>query len=280
MQRAPSLAANGANIPRIGLGTWPMKGEECSKAVAAALACGYRHIDTAAMYGNEADVGAGLKVGGVSRDDIFVTTKVWWENIADGALQRSAEESLRKLGLSAVDLLLIHWPNPAVPLADSIRALNETKRRGLARNIGISNFPTKLIDEAMRLTKEPIVCNQVEYHPHLSQTKVLAACRKHGLAVVSYCPLGRGTVGGVLGEPVVQEIARRHGKTPGQIVLRWHMQQPGVVAVPKSATPERIAENLDVFSFDLPEADMAALSALAKPDGRVVNLHFAPEWDT
>lgn len=279
MKRAPTLEANGANIPRIGLGTWPMKGEECSMAVAAALAAGYRHIDTAAMYGNEADVGAGLKAGGVPREEIFVTTKVWWDNIADGPLQRSAEESLRKLGLAAVDLLLIHWPNPAIPLADSIRALNDAKRRGLARHIGISNFPTKLIGEAMRLTAEPIVCNQVEYHPHLDQTKVKAACAQYGLALVSYCPLGRGTVGGVMSEPLVQEIARAHGRTPGQIVLRWHMQQPGVVAVPKSATPQRIAENLDVFDFELTVADMTALSGLTRPDGRVVNLAFAPEWD-
>jgi diketogulonate reductase-like aldo/keto reductase len=256
-----------------------MKGEECSKAVVSALAAGYRHIDTAAMYGNEADVGAGIKAGGVPRDEIFVTTKVWWENIGDGALQRSAEESLAKLGLSDVNLLLIHWPSKTIPLADSIRALNDAKRRGLARNIGISNFPTKLIDQAMQLTKEPIVCNQVEYHPHLDQTKVLAACRRHGLAVVAYCPLGRGNVGGVLEEPAVKAIAARLGRTAGQVVMRWHMQQPGVIAVPKSATPSRIAENLDVFGFELSDADMAALSGLAKPNGRVVNLAFAPEWD-
>lgn len=276
---ASVLSANGAAIPRIGLGTWPMKGDECAQAVAAALEAGYRHIDTAAMYGNEADVGRGLKAGGVPRDDVFVTTKVWWDNIADGALQASAEESLRKLELSAVDLLLIHWPNPAVPLAQSIRALNDAKRRGLARHIGISNFPTALIDQAMALTEEPIVCNQVEYHPHLDQSKVLAACRRHGMALVAYCPLGRGTVGGVMGEAAVLDIARAHGRTPAQVVLRWHMQQPGVVAVPKSATPRRIAENLDVFGFELSATEMAAISALAKPDGRVVNLAFAPRWD-
>lgn len=280
MQRAPTLAANGAEIPRIGLGTWPMKGEECTNAVAAALAAGYRHIDTAAMYGNEAEVGAGLKAGGVPRNEIFVTTKVWRDNIGEGALQRSAEESLAKLGLEQVDLLLIHWPNDAIPLAQSIAALNDAKRRGLTRHIGISNFPTALIEEAMRLTKEPIVCNQVEYHPHLDQAKVLAACRKHGLALVSYCPLGRGDVGGVMAEPIVKEIAAAHSRTPAQIVLRWHMEQPGVVAVPKSATPARIAQNLDVFSFKLDPDQMAALSRLAKPGGRVVNLAFAPKWDT
>lgn len=279
MKRAPVLEANGASIPRIGLGTWPMKGEECSRAVAAALAAGYRHIDTAAMYANEAEVGAGLAASGVPRDEVFVTTKVWWENIGDGALQRSAETSLAKLGLSEVDLLLIHWPNPAIPLADSIRALNDAKRRGLARHIGISNFPTKMIEQAMQLTAEPIVCNQVEYHPHLDQRKVIETSRRHGLAVVAYCPLGRGTVGGVLGEPLVGELAQRYGRTPAQIVLRWHMQQDGLIAVPKSATSQRIAENLDVFDFTLDDAAMRALSGLARPDGRVVNLAFSPEWD-
>jgi diketogulonate reductase-like aldo/keto reductase len=231
------------------------------------------------MYGNEADVGAGLKAGGVPRADIFVTTKVWWENIGEGRLQQSAEDSLKKLGLAYVDLLLIHWPNPAIPLAQSIKALCDAKRRGLAKNIGISNFPTKLIEEAMGLTSEPIVCNQVEYHPHLDQSKVLAACRKHGIALVSYCPLGRGDVGGVMAEPAVAEIAKRVKRTPGQVVLRWHVQQPGVVAVPKSATPARIRDNISVFDFELSADDMKRLSGLARPNGRVVNLAFAPDWD-
>lgn len=279
MPTAPLVSTNGASIPAIGLGTWPLKDEDCSRAVAAALKCGYRHIDTAVMYANEKAVGDGLKAGGVPRDQVWVTTKVWWENIGEGNLQRSAENSLKALGLSAVDLLLIHWPNPAIPLAQSIAALNDAKRRGLARHIGVSNFPVKLLDEAMRLTKEPIVTNQCEYHPHLDQSKVLAACRKHGIALTSYCPLGRGSVGGVLDEPAVKQIAARLGKTPGQVVLRWHVQQPGVIAVPKSGNAKRIAENIDVFGFTLTADDMARLSGLARKDGRVVNLAFAPQWD-
>lgn len=273
------VTGGGASIPAIGFGTWPLKGEECAQAVATALACGYRHLDTAAMYQNEEAVGEGLRSSGIPRDDVWVTTKVWWEDIAYGALQRSAEASLKRLGMDTLDLLLIHWPNKAVPLVQSIRALNDAKRRGLARHIGVSNFPSRMLDEAVELSDEPIVVNQCEYHPHLDQTKVLAACRRNGVALVSYCPLGRGSVGGVLEEPVVTEIAERIGRTPAQVVLRWHIQQPGVVPVPKSGNPKRIAENFDVFSFSLAEDDMRRLTNLARPDGRVVNLAFAPEWD-
>lgn len=268
-----------AAIPVIGYGTWPLKDEECARGVAAALQCGYRHIDTAEMYGNEAAVGEGLRASGIPRDDVWVTTKVWWENIADGSLQRSAEASLERLGIDQLDLLLIHWPNPAVPLAESIRALNDAKKRGLTRQIGVSNFPSRLLDEAVALSDAPIIVNQCEYHPYLDQSKVRAACQRHGVALVAYCPLGRGPVGGVLEEPVVREISERLGRTPAQVILRWHIQQPGVIAVPKSGNPKRIAENLDVFGFALDEADMQRLSALARPDGRVVNLSFAPEWD-
>ena len=279
MSAIPHVTAGGASIPAIGYGTWPLKGEDCARAVATAIETGYRHIDTAAMYDNEASVGDGLRASGLGRDKLWVTTKVWWENIGDGALQRSAETSLKKLGLDQVDLLLIHWPNPAIPLNESIKALNDAKARGLAKHIGVSNFPSKMLDEAVALTNEPIVTNQCEYHPHLDQSKVLAACRRHGVAFVSYCPLGRGSVGGVLEEPVVRELAEKHGRTPAQIVLRWHIQQPGVVAVPKSGNPKRIAENFQVTDFALSDEEMSKLSGLARPDGRVVNLAFAPQWD-
>ncbi|HEX7072472.1 MAG TPA: aldo/keto reductase, partial [Hyphomicrobiaceae bacterium] len=269
MSSGTHVTVGDASIPVIGYGTWPLKDEECARGVATALQCGYRHIDTAEMYGNEAAVGEGLRAGGVPRDEIWLTTKVWWENIGDGPLQRSAEASLKRLGVDQVDLLLIHWPSKTIPLAESIRALNDAKRRGLTRHIGVSNFPTRMLDEAVALSEAPLIANQCEYHPHLDQSKVLAACRRHGMAFVSYCPLGRGAVGGVLEEPVVREIADRLGRTPAQVVLRWHIQQPSVVAVPKSGNPKRIAENFDVFNFALDDADMQRLSALARPDGRV-----------
>ena len=279
MTPSSRVAAGGASIPVIGYGTWPLKGDECVRGVAAALACGYRHIDTAAMYQNEAEVGEGLRASGVPRDDVWITTKVWWEDISDGALQRSAERSLRQLGIDQLDLLLIHWPNKAIPLSESIRALNDAKRRGLTRHIGVSNFPSRMLDEAVTLSDEPIVMNQCEYHPYLDQSKVLAACRRHGVAFASYCPLGRGSTGGVLQDPVVQDIARRVGRTPAQVVLRWHIQQPGVIPIPKSANPKRIAENFAIFDFELSEDDMRRLSGLARPDSRIVTMSVAPEWD-
>ena len=273
---APLVHANGAAIPALGLGTWAAGGDDCARAVDHALRVGYRHIDTAAMYRNEEAVGEGLRASGVPRDDVFVTTKVWSADIGAGALQRSAEASLRRLGLDAVDLLLIHWPNAAIPLAESIGALCDARRRGLVRHVGVSNFPSAMLDEAVRLADEPLVTDQSEYHPHLDQARLLAACRRHGLAFTSYCPLGRGAL---VDDPTVREIASARGKTPAQVLLRWHVQQPGVVAVPKSANPARIAENFAIFDFALTEAEMARLTGLAHGGGRVVDIAGAPAWD-
>lgn len=274
MPTAHLVEANGARIPAIGLGTFRLEGEGCVEAVSAALAAGYRHLDTARMYGNEEAVGEGIRASGVPRDEIFVTTKVWWEDL--DALERSAEASLKRLGLDAVDLLLIHWPNPAVPLSKSIGALCRAKQRGLARHIGVSNHPAAMLREAVRLTEEPLVTNQVEYHPRLAQAAVLDAVREAGMALTSYCPLGRAAL---IADPVVASLAEQHGKTGAQIILRWQVQQPGVVAIPKSGNAARIAENLDVFDFALTDDDMAALSALARPDGRMIDPAFAPDWD-
>jgi diketogulonate reductase-like aldo/keto reductase len=282
MTTAPHLLSQGARIPVIGLGTWTLADDACAALVAGAIAGGYRHVDTAAAYGNETAVGAGLVAGlsqaKLERDDVFVTTKVWHDQLGQGHLQASAETSLKKLGLNAVDLLLIHWPNPAIPLKESIAALCDAKRRGLTRHIGVSNFTAAMIDEAAALTTEPLVTNQCEFHPHLDATKVRAAGAKHNIAFTAYTPLGRGTIGGVLAEPLVMEIAARVGKSPAQVVLRWHVQQ-GHIAVPRSGNLERALQNLAVFDFALASADMAALSGLARPDGRVVNVAFAPHWD-
>lgn len=277
MSPALRVEANGASIPAIGLGTWQLAGEACVAAVRAALDAGYRHIDTAAMYGNEAEVGRGLKGAGLARDEVFVTTKVWYEDVRPGDLERSAEASLKRLGLDRVDLLLIHWPNLEVPVRDSIRALCHAQRQGLARHVGVSNFTVDLLREAISCAGEPLVVNQCEYHPYLDQSPVMAECRKHGMAFTSYSPLGKGAV---LGDPVIRDIAARHGRTPGQIVLRWHVQQPGVVAIPKSGTPARIRENLDVFGFSLDADEMARISGLKRPDGRMIRPGWSPPWDT
>lgn len=271
------IKANGADIPAIGMGTWTLKGDQCAELVAAAIDVGYRHIDTAAMYANEDAVGRGIAGSGIARDDIFVTTKVWWTDIAPGDLERSAEQSLARLGLDHVDLLLIHWPNPRVPVADSIGALNRVRERGLARNIGVSNFTTALLDEALRASDAPLVADQVEYHPMLNQDKVHAACRKAGMAMVSYCPLYRG--GALFDRPEIVGPARRLGKAPAQIVLRWHVQQDGVVAIPRTTRRERLAENLAVFNFELDAAEMDAISALSSANSRICDFELSPRWD-
>jgi diketogulonate reductase-like aldo/keto reductase len=276
MADLPIVEAHGAKIPAVGLGTWQLAGETCTRAVIAALECGYRHIDTAKMYGNETEVGQGLKSGGVPRDEIFVTTKVWRENLRDGDLQRSAEASLKRLGLNKLDLLLIHWPNRDIPVREAIKALCETRARGLTRHIGVSNFPVAMLEDALSAASEPIVTNQCEYHPWLDQTLVLAACRKHGIAFTSYCPLGRGD--GVR-DPAIARIAETHGKTPSQVLLRWHIQQPGVIAIPRSGTPAHIQENIAVTDFELSGEEMRAMSGMARPDGRIVDFDWAPDWD-
>ena len=269
--------ANGANIPAIGLGTWTLTGEAATRLVADAIRSGYRHVDTATMYDNEEAVGAGLRASGVPRDEIFLTTKVWPSDIADGDLQRSVEASLKRLQVDRLDLALIHWPSRTIPLDESIRALNEVKDHGLARHIGVSNFTVALLDEAVALSRHPLACNQIEYHPFLNQDRVLAACRGHGMAVVSYCPLARGTE--LFPEPAVTAAAERHGRTPAQIVLRWQVQQEGVVAIPRSSNAERIAQNLRVFDFVLEAGEMAALDALKARQHRICDFEFSPEWD-
>jgi diketogulonate reductase-like aldo/keto reductase len=268
--------ANGARVPAIGLGTWRLTGEGCAQAVRWALQAGYRHIDTAAMYGNEDAVGEGLRASGLDRNDVFVTTKVWYTDLAPGDLERSAEASLKRLGLDQVDLLLIHWPNPEIPLAGTIKALGKTRRRGLARHIGVSNFSAKLVEQAVALANEPLAANQCEYHPYLNQDRIRAACTRHRLAFTSYCPLGKGDL---TRDPVIRSIAQGHGKTPGQVVLRWHVQQPGTAAIPKSGNRERIAENFGIFDFALSQNEMRRISALARPDGRMVSPSWATEWD-
>ncbi|MEC9344016.1 MAG: aldo/keto reductase [Pseudomonadota bacterium] len=271
------LAANGANIPAIGLGTWTLKDRQCADIVSAAIAAGYRHIDTAAMYDNEAAVGEGIRAGGVARDELFVTTKVWPSDLASGRLQQSVETSLERLGLDHVDLALVHWPSRTVPLAETIAALNDVAARGMARHIGVSNFTTGLLEEACALSSRPLACNQVEYHPHLDQTKVHAACLKHGMAMIAYCPLGRD--GTVFEEPAVRSAAEAHERSPSQVVLRWHVQQEGVGAIPRTTRTNRLAQNLAVFDFELSREEMAAIGALGRANRRICDFEFSPEWD-
>ncbi|WP_440994948.1 aldo/keto reductase [Arhodomonas sp. SL1] len=271
------VETNGADIPKIGFGTFQLEPEVAQARVRDALAVGCRHIDTAQMYNNEAAVGEAIRDSGVPREDIFVTTKVWVDRFRDGDLQRSTEESLKRLGLEYVDLLLLHWPNPEVPLEETVGALNDTRRRGMTRHIGVSNFTVNLLREAVAATEYPLVTNQVEFHPHLSQAPVREELARHDMALTAYCPLGQGRV---LEEPAIRRIAEAHGKDPGQVVLRWHYQQPDVIAIPRSARAERVRSNMDLLDFELSDAEMAEISSLAREDGRIINPDsLAPAWD-
>jgi diketogulonate reductase-like aldo/keto reductase len=207
---------------------------------------------------------------------MFVTTKVWRDDLNGGDLQRSADGSLKRLGLDKLDLLLIHWPNRNIPLQESIKALCETRSRGLTQHIGVSNFPVALLEQALAVATEPIVTNQCEYHPWLEQTKVLAACREHGISFTSYCPLGRDEGPR---DPEIKKIAEAHGKTPSQVLLRWHIQQPGVIAIPRSGTPAHIRENIAIDDFELSPDDTRVMSSMARKDGRIVDFDWAPDWD-
>jgi diketogulonate reductase-like aldo/keto reductase len=269
------VEANGARIPAIGLGVMTLKEETCIKAVDAALRMGYRHVDTAQMYGNERETGEGLRASGVPREQVFVTTKVWHDRQRAGDFERSVDESLGRLGLSYVDLLLIHWPNKDVPLAESIGALCRTKRDGRAKHIGVANFTVALIDEAAKLAGEPLVTNQIEVHPFIDRSKVIAASRRHGLSITAYCPVARGAAPG---DEVLARIGAVHGKSPAQVSLRYLVQQ-GIIPIPRSSNPQHLADNLAVFDFALSEAEMAELARLKSANKRIVSPPHAPQWD-
>lgn len=271
------IEANGARIPAIGFGTYTLKGDTGTDMVAKAIEAGYRHIDTARMYGNEVEVGAGIRSSGIARDDVFVTTKVWRDDLSADAFADSAARAVDAIGIGPVDLLLIHWPNPDVPLEESIEALNAAKTAGLTRHIGVANFPSPLLDEAVALSPAPLVCNQVEYHPLLAQEAVLGACKRHGLALVAYSPLGQGKE--ILQHPLVVGIAARHGTSPSQVILNWEVSQDGVAAIPRTKNPDRLAINLDVFGFELSQEETRSLDELSRQRRRLVDPDFAPVWD-
>jgi len=271
----PTLSVRGAEIPAIGFGTSSLG--NCGEIVANALKAGYRHLDTAWKYGTERGVGEGMRASGVPREDIFLCTKVSHEYLHADDFARSVDESLANLGVDYVDLLLVHWPNAEIPLAETMGALAGAKRKGLARHIGVANFNVALLNEALRLCPEPLVNLQAEYHPYLDQSKLTAACRERGILFTAYCPLGRGRL---IGDPVLEEIARSKGRTLAQIALRWLVQQGNVIPIPRSSKPERMRENLAVFDFELTDEEMNRIAALKRANGRIANpAGRAPAWD-
>lgn len=267
--------AKGAHIPAIGLGTWTFRGADCVRLVEQAIRLGYRHIDTAQMYGNEREVGEGVRASGVRREDIFVVTKIQPDNLAPQLLKRSAKASAGALGLGEIDLLLLHWPNKGVPLKDTIEALVEVQQAGLTRHIGVSNYTTALIAEASRLSGNRLVCDQVEMHPFLDQTKVIAACRAHDMVPVAYSPIAKGDA---KNDAVLARIGKAHGKSAAQVSLRYLIQN-GAAAIPRTSRAERLAENIAIFDFELRPDEMRAIAALARPDGRLTDWAWSPKWD-
>jgi diketogulonate reductase-like aldo/keto reductase len=262
-----SFSGETGEMPVLGFGTSPMTGGMSAETVLAALKAGYRHIDTARKYGTESAVGDAMRASGVPRQDIFLTTKVSHENLRPADFAKSVDESLAALGVDYLDLLLVHWPNPTIALSETMPALADAKRRGLARHIGVANFNIALLDEAVRLCPEPLVALQAEYHPYLDQSKLLAAVRRHKLVFIAFCPLGRGRL---FGDPVLAQIAGEHGRTVAQVALRWSLQQ-NVAPIPFSSKPQRIAENFMVFDFALSADDIARIAALKRANGRIAN---------
>tara|TARA_R110001583_G_scaffold71050_5_gene200492 strand:- start:27 stop:854 length:828 start_codon:yes stop_codon:yes gene_type:complete len=271
------VKANGADIPALGFGTFRMPGEDVLRIVPKALDVGFRHIDTAQIYGNEAEVGSVIARSSVARQDIFLTTKVWVDKFRHDDFIASVEESLKKLKTDYVDLLLLHWPKMEVPLAEQIGALNEVRKAGKVRHIGVSNYNIQLMADAVALSDAPIVTNQIEVHPYIDQSKVMAAAKETGMSITSYYAMADGKV---FEDDVLKELGAKYGKSVAQIVLRWVIQHDGLIALSKTVGEERVVENFDIFDFEISTADMQAISALARPDGRIVSPDgLAPVWD-
>lgn len=272
MGHTADVTSTSLRIPLLGLGTWDLRGSTCVRAVREALELGYRHVDTAQMYENESEVGRALRESGVERANVFVTTKLWRDSLTREAVRASFEDSLKRLGTDYVDLLLIHWPNPDVPLEETLGAMGRAHESGRARAIGVSNFPVELWKRALELALVGI--NQVELHPYLGQSALVKLAKERELQLVAYTPIAKGRAAT---EPTIVRIAHAHDRTPVQVALRWLVQR-GIGAIPKAARRAHLEENLRVFDFDLSDEEIERISALAC-DRRLVAPSWSPEWD-
>ncbi len=277
MPAPPTKTVRGVEVPTVGIGTFEVMAGETEETVADALAAGYRHVDTAVAYGNEEEVGAGIRRSGIAREEVWVTTKVWIEDFAPDRLRASAEASLRRLGLDRLDLLLLHWP-PEDPsaLAPALEELVRLRADGIIRELGVSNFPGYMLREALDHTSE-VFADQVEYHAKLSQHEIREIADEHDLLVQAYAPLG-GSVSDIVGEAVLQEIAQAHGATPAQIALAWLAHQDRVVLLPRSTNPARRRENLAALEIDLLPEETARIDDLSERRERYFDPPFAPDW--
>ncbi|AVG38630.1 MULTISPECIES: aldo/keto reductase [Achromobacter] len=260
MAKVPAVKLNdGSKIPQLGLGVWQVPNDQAAASVKEALAAGYRSVDTAAIYGNEAGVGAGLRAAGVARKDLFITTKLWNDRHGYDEAHKAMDESLEKLGLAYVDLYLIHWPVAgSTKFVDAWKAMIEMKEDGRARSIGVSNFTQANLERLIDASGVTPSVNQVELHPGFTQRALRAFHARHGIATESWSPLAQG---GVAKDKVILELAKKYGKSAAQVTLRWHLQSD-LIVIPKSVTPARIRENIDVFDFELSAADMAAIDGI------------------
>lgn len=265
----------GEKIPALGLGTFELKGKEGISAILSGLETGFRHIDTAIRYGNEKEVGEAIRQSGIKRSELFVTTKIWFTDLAPDAVARCVNESLERLGMDYVDLLLVHWPSKEFDLGDTLKAFKKAKDEGKTRLIGVSNFTTALLDEAINTHGADLFANQVEYHPLINQRRIYEKTVANGLLFTAYLPLARGKV---FQEEVLQEIGAKYGKSAGQVSLRWLIEQENVAAIPRSSNPQNIRANFDIFDFELSDDDMARINAL-RGDNRYCDFDWAPEWD-
>jgi 2,5-diketo-D-gluconate reductase B len=268
------VSIRGPKVPALGLGPWKLAGDACERVVSLALGLGYRHIDTAALYANEREVGAALRGSGVPRGELFITSKLAPDALTAAAVQRGTYESLERLGLDYLDLMLIHWPSVEVPLTETLDAMQLMMEVEAIRSIGVSNFPPALLAEAIELA--PIFCVQVEYHPFLAEPSLLEMAQAHGLLLTAYSPLAQGRVAA---DPTLRRIGRAHGKSASQVALRWLLDQPNVAAIPKAASEAHLRANLDVFDFALTEAEQAAIDGLDRGE-RLVDPDFAPDWQS
>ena len=247
----------GEKVPSLGLGTWRLSGQECVKAVEHALALGYRHIDTAQMYANEGEVGRCIRNSGVGREEIFLVTKVSTSNFSREKVIRSTRESLKKLQTEYVDLLLMHWPNPSVPLGETLGAMTVLQEEGSVKHVGVSNFPPSMVEDAARYAT--VFCNQVEYHPYTAQDELLEQAKEMDYLLTAYSPVAKGKV---RNDVTLREIGEAYGKTPAQVALRWLVQQEKVAAIPKAASEDHLKSNLDIFDFELSDEELERVLTL------------------
>ena len=264
-------------IPILGFGTYQITGDQALETVKHALRVGYRHIDTAQAYNNEAEVGHAILSSGLPRAHVFVTTKVWPDNFRADDLPSSVNRSLQKLGTDYIDLLLLHWPHPQIALEETLQALMAGQRSGKTRYIGVSNFTIPLMEQAVNLWGQgTLINNQVEYHPYLWQDRLIQAAHQLDMSVTAYRPLAKAKI---LQDSTINQIAQTHGKTPAQITLRWIIQQ-GIITIPRSSNRKHVSENFDVFDFSLSEADMQAIHRIPGKQRLVSPEELAPDWDS